>query len=272
MPLALAYRDTKSSQCELPDHLHDWYELVYVYAGSGVFFIDRSLYEMKAGDLFLIPGNTIHRAFPEAANPVTSTALYFSPALVQQTVYDDFAYLDSFRYCAAHQAYKYTGDEAFGRQTRTLLDAVHAELGAFGHGARSAARLLLLQLLLLIGRRLQSGGTEGPQTAGPPWMRESMAFIDDRLTETLSLSLLARRAAVSPAHFSRVFRQLTGLNVTAYITTKRIVRAKELLARTDDGIGEIAARCGFESLPHFHRVFKRIVGRTPGSYRSEGRF
>ena len=57
------------------------------------------------------------------------------------------------------------------------------------------------------------------------------------------------------------------MNVTDYVNAKRIVLAKEQLLGSDDNVSLIAERCGFESLPHFHRVFKKLTGTTPASYR-----
>ncbi|MGP3786331.1 cupin domain-containing protein [Paenibacillus sp. 1A_MP2] len=72
-------------QNELPDHLHDWHEIIYVYRGKGTIFIDTGLEDMQEGDLFIIPGSTVHRALPDAGNPVTSSALFFSPGLLAST-------------------------------------------------------------------------------------------------------------------------------------------------------------------------------------------
>lgn len=63
--LLLDYKETKSPQRELPDHQHDWYEFIYVYGGKGTFFIDQTFYEMRQGDVIVVPGNTVHRGFPD---------------------------------------------------------------------------------------------------------------------------------------------------------------------------------------------------------------
>jgi AraC-like DNA-binding protein len=57
------------------------------------------------------------------------------------------------------------------------------------------------------------------------------------------------------------------MNITAYIMTKRIIRAKQLLRENDLNISIIAEMCGFESLPHFHAMFKRVLGMTPATAR-----
>ncbi|MNZ85768.1 HTH-type transcriptional activator Btr [compost metagenome] len=98
-------------------------------------------------------------------------------------------------------------------------------------------------------------------------MTSTLHYIDEHPDKPLGLSELARLASLTPAHFSRVFKKLTGLNVTDYVNAKRIMRAKELLLESDDNIAEIAERCGFESLPHFHRMFKKLTGMTPAHYK-----
>jgi AraC-like DNA-binding protein len=87
------------------------------------------------------------------------------------------------------------------------------------------------------------------------------------MSEDIGLAVLSQLVSVTPAHYSRVFKQRVGMNVSEYLITKRVVKAKDLLLETDANISEIAERCGFETLPHFHRMFKRMLGMTPAAYR-----
>ncbi|MCQ6559831.1 helix-turn-helix domain-containing protein [Paenibacillus mendelii] len=269
-PFAFVYKDTKSSQSELPDHLHDWYELVFVYGGKGTFFIDQTFYEMEPGNLFLIPGNTIHRAFPDSVNPITSSALFFSPILLQNTYLGDaFSLIGCFDHAKRSKTYK-IGTPLSERGTLTTsIDTIHREMEEARPGYRHAVLLHVQHILLQITRSVapdqETRLTES--TIGPRWMQHLLADMDNQLESNLSLASLSRHANVTPAHFSRVFKQLTGMNVTEYVTTKRIIRAKELLIESDDSIAIVAERCGFESLPHFHRMFKKIAGLTPAAYK-----
>ncbi|MFC3804324.1 helix-turn-helix domain-containing protein [Cohnella sp. GCM10012308] len=270
-PFSFVYRDTKTKQRELPDHLHDWYEMVYVHGGKGTFFIDRTFYDMNAGSLFLIPGNTIHRAFPDHEDPVTSTALFFNPALVQaQSLGEPFSYLQGFDWSKLNRIYRLLCGPDLAAGFEQGLREIDEELRASKTGMRHAVSLLLQRILLSVNRELGTGGrgqTAQAPAIGPLWMRDTLLFIDTHYADDIGLRELSKRASVSPAHFSRVFKQMTGMNVTGFIAAKRIVKAKEMLLATDRGVAQIAAECGFESLPHFHRLFKRIVGVTPAAYR-----
>lgn len=273
-PFSFAYKNTKSSQSELPDHFHDWYEIVYVYRGKGTFFIDHTFYEMKQGDLFLIPGNTIHRATPDKETPVTSTAIYFSPSIAQApNLGDSFSYLQCFEQAAAHHNYKFETLLPQRQHLDSCLESIEYESKHPNLGHRQAILLQLLQVLLFLNRDLGSGTkpNTGDSIAPPMWMREILLYIDQHFCEDIGLKTLSKQASVTPAHFSRVFKQLIGMNITAYIMTKRIIRAKQLLSENDLNISIIAEMCGFESLPHFHAMFKRVLGMTPAAARKSAR-
>ncbi|OCT14673.1 hypothetical protein A8709_10845 [Paenibacillus pectinilyticus] len=269
-PFSFAYKNTKSSLSELPDHFHDWYEIVYVYRGSGTFFIDHTFYDMKQGDLFLIPGNTIHRATPDKDTPVTSTAIYFSPSLLQNPLLgDEFSYLHSFEQATALRSYQLSTRLAQAQHLDQSLESMHLELKHPRVGQRQAIFLQLLQLLLYIQREMgsETKSPQGDSLVGPVWMREILLYLDQHFCENIGLRSLAKQASVTPAHFSRVFKQFIGMNITTYIMTKRIIRAKQLLQESDASVRTIADLCGFESLPHFHAMFKRVLGVTPAAAR-----
>ncbi|KZV06887.1 hypothetical protein F511_45633 [Dorcoceras hygrometricum] len=261
----------RKQSSELPDHLHDRYELVYIHQGEGIFFIDQTWYEKKPGDLFVIPGNTIHHSLPRDDNPIVSSALFFAPALLSMKSADhSYNSLLCFEYARRKRSYRIELPESLKAITEHTLLQIQQELTERKSGYQEAVKLISCQYLLQINRYTESIRVQKDLPAasvGPYWMKEILHQIDEHPEQEASLSRLAERANVSAAHFSRVFRQLTTMNVTQYVNAKRIIRAKELLLMTDDSILEISERCGYETPTHFYRVFKALTGITPNKYR-----
>lgn len=270
LPFNMAFQDKKLPSRELPEHLHDRYELVYVYSGKGIFFLNQMLYEMSEGDLFIIPGNTIHHALPDAETPVTSTAVFFDPQLIGHFPAEPYMNMQVFEWARKYKSYKVVVPAALRPLLEEKLKQMHEELEQQEPGFRYAVQLHLNSLLLHMNRLIMKDSHHqiaGPGV-GPTWLLSILQHLDQFHTEqSVGLSYLAKHISVSAAHLSRVFKQYTGMNVTDYVNAKRISTAKELLSTTDFGIDTIASHCGYESLPYFHKLFKKYTGVTPGVYR-----
>ena len=93
------------------------------------------------------------------------------------------------------------------------------------------------------------------------------AFIEEKVAQRLRVEDLAAVVHMSPFHFTRLFKQATGLAPHAYLTAYRIERAKRLLADSPLALVEVGARVGFQTQGHFTEVFRRHAGTTPRRYR-----
>jgi AraC-like DNA-binding protein len=105
--------------------------------------------------------------------------------------------------------------------------------------------------------------------AEPPVITRAKEFIKQHQTEDLSLGQVAKAVNTSTFYFCKMFKKITGLNFTDYLSRIRIENAKNLLLNPNLRISEIAYEVGFQSLTHFNRVFKRIVGQSPTEYRGQ---
>lgn len=268
-PFHLVYQDTKSPQHELPDHMHDWYEIVYVYSGQGTIFINHTFYEMNAGDVFLIPGNTVHRALPDEHSPVTSSAIFFAPSLIQpMEPGDSYSLLRCFDQARKRKAYKLDLSMTAKNTLAEWIDAMNDEWNNQLPNYRVAILIRLYDVLLSLNRiGFPKIDNEQKSHLEPAWLREILQYIDDHTGSSISMADLSARAAVTYSHFSRVFKQFTGMNVTEYILAKKMMLAKELLLRTDHTISAICIQCGFESESYFYKKFKMKAGMTPTDYK-----
>jgi len=107
------------------------------------------------------------------------------------------------------------------------------------------------------------------QNAELPVITRAKQFITDHQTEELSLEQVAKSVNTSKFYFCKMFKKATGINFTDYLSRVRTERAKNLLLNPNLRVSEIAYEVGFQSLTHFNRVFKRILGRSPTDYREQ---
>jgi AraC-like DNA-binding protein len=93
-------------------------------------------------------------------------------------------------------------------------------------------------------------------------------LIDARYRDPLDVPTLARAAHLSPAHFSRAFRDTFGETPHQYLLTRRLERAAALLRNTDRAVADICLTVGLRSVGSFTTSFGRRFGRTPTAYRA----
>jgi AraC-like DNA-binding protein len=95
-------------------------------------------------------------------------------------------------------------------------------------------------------------------------------YIDHNLHKSLRADEIAAYFHYSPSYFSKVFRQTIGISFKTYLCNQRIAKAKEMLRNHhNDNISHIAYQCGYQDVSYFSRLFKKITGITPGTYRQQ---
>lgn len=131
--------------------------------------------------------------------------------------------------------------------THHMMLALHAHHARTYGGMRDA-------------ERRRSGGLA-------PWQeRRAKELISANLTRDQTMGEVAGECRLSTTHFARAFKVSTGLTPHGWMQARRVDRARDLLA-TDLSLAEIALDCGFADQSHFTRVFNRIAGSPPGSWR-----
>lgn len=131
--------------------------------------------------------------------------------------------------------------------------------------AQQVAKTLVLYLRRADGQSQFSGSLARQARSGSP-IRVLQAWIAEHLKEDLRVERLARRSAMSPRNFARVFSDEVGMTPARYVEELRLEAAKRRLEDRDDSLECIAADCGFGSAVNLRRVFQRHLGISPRDY------
>ncbi len=137
--------------------------------------------------------------------------------------------------------------------------------------AESLANALAISLIRdhsSLGRKaVRKAAAEPARGLSKRALKAAIDYVGDNLQKDLTLSEMAGAAHMSPYHFSRLFKESTGLAPHQYVIERRVQRAKELLTSTALPIAEIALLCGFAHQSHLNRHFKRLLGVNPKALR-----
>jgi AraC-like DNA-binding protein len=180
-----------------------------------------------------------------------------------------------------------TGQVAFKKPTKALFSKVTSQLiewgvttdlgkfeEAFFHSQviSKAQYDSMLKLLEVFAQHLAMSADQiaiQQENAEPPPITKAKEFINERKGEDMSLNDVAKVVNMSTFHFCKMFKKSTGLTFTEYLSLVRIAKAKNLLLNPNLRVSEIAYEVGFQSLTHFNRIFRKMVGESPSQYREK---
>ncbi len=100
-------------------------------------------------------------------------------------------------------------------------------------------------------------------------IKEAITFIEGHYEESLSLGQIAAQLALSRSELCRCFQRVMDITPYEYLIQHRIKEASKRLRQTDDRILDIALQCGFDSIGHMGRYFRRYCGCSPSAFRKK---
>ena len=136
-------------------------------------------------------------------------------------------------------------------------------------GSTLALRIAQMMVVFLRrpGGQSQFSATLAAQSSARPMLNDLLVWIADNIRRDLSIATLAKRAAMSPRNFARLFAQEIGKTPARHIEDLRLESARRQLESKSTTLDEIAKAAGFKSAEVLRRVFVRRLGTTPGQYR-----
>jgi len=149
---------------------------------------------------------------------------------------------------------------------RTQLESAFRESRVIGRSQYDS----VLRLLEIFAQQLSALSNQlmvQQAQAEAPAISRARAFIAEHLGEDLTLDQVSRAVGMSSFYFCKNFKKGTGLTFTAYLSRVRVESVKELLLNPYKRVSEAAYEAGFQSLSQFNRMFHRITGESPSTYR-----
>ena len=240
-------------------HYHTFHKIIEFLGGESGYGVEGKQYLLQPGDLVLVPQGCIHRPEAEPNAPYERRILYLSPEFLRRAggSCDLAACFDrareEFRF-VVHPA-----DGTGGAQLAALEAAEREE--AFGR--ELLAQSLLFQFLIGLNRAMAGNTLQSAKPAAYDRKIESiLRYLSAHLTEPVSIDDLAARFFVSKYHMMRQFRAQTGYTIHGYLTGKRLMRARAMIA-AGTPVLQASEESGFGDYSAFLRAYRKQFGTTP---------
>ena len=249
----------------IPRHQHPEHFLHVVLSGAVKYEVNtrgrRFRFTSRPGTIFLLPRGTVDEV--NWAGPTKRTAVAIHPQLLTCAL-DETAHETDIQ-LTEHW-------DLIDRHIAALLLEMTADLDdgspagtIYGESLANALAVYLLKRYAV--RRVTplvfKGGLPGHR------LKRVLDYIAGNLEENISLSQLAAIAGMSPHYFSALFKRSTGRAPHQYVLLQRIERAKQQLRDPKHSIIDAGLDAGFQNPSHFARVFRKVVGITPSSFRAD---
>ena len=255
---------TKEIWQESPFHFHDQMEILLIMSEGENFYIRDKIYPISRGSIFILNSSDLHRSVPKPRSIYQYYSIRFYQEEVEGISTEEFDLLKCFR---NHNRFNHMNKLNID-QIDHLLKLINkieyylaSDCSAFGKDI--FAKTLLAEVLVYINFLYDT-----PLLSQVPSEEQLSAYypvidyINEHITEKISLDCLAQNFYVSKYYLSHRFKDLTGMTITDYIIKRRLTLAKSYL-RQGFSVMLAGERAGFNSNNHFIHTFTKTVGISP---------
>ena len=252
-------------------HWHSYGEILLVGPGeTNIYRVNRNTYNLAEGDFVLIWPMEMHAIID--ADRQDSLVIQFSNAFVN-TLFDLQRIMHFYRNLNIIRAESHP---ELARKLHETAQRMKETFYASQNNREVKCCMLLMEFMMTLDEYREEFAPEIGADASDPYeddvMRRMMLvtdYIKNNLTaDDLSQGAMAQMAGISREYFSRIFKNVTGMNYSKWLNMIRLEKASELLANKKMSLTEVAMLSGFQSIPSFNRVFHEDKGMSPGEFRA----
>lgn len=259
----LAFRYSEDD-FDAPWHFHPQHELTYITKSSGTKFIGDYVGSYQPGELVLLRSYLPHcwKNLQEQGEKPESVVIHWNKKIFSRVPELESLFV---MLKAAARGILFKADDV-----EHLIPKVEALLDYEGHELYTNLLQLLLELSKCEFTYLSHAGfDEDVPTEFGSRMTKIHEFLEANYARKIFLRELADLVNMSEHSFSRFFSKMMGRPFFTFLNEYRINIASRMLIDTDWSVAQIGFACGYESLPFFHKQFKKVKAVTPNKYRNK---
>lgn len=250
----------------IPLHWHEFYEISLIIGGRGEHVLNGNHYPLSPGNCFLLTPVDLHEIISDPTDTLVLYNLIFTDNVLDVELKSLLFPVDHIgQVQSSHQFQVEALSRSEQQFQRIIQESKHPLLGS-----ERVILGCLEQILIEFFRSFYEQTEQLPNkesAANQQPINKALAYMHYHFREQMTLEDVAKQAQFAPNYFSQCFRQITGTTFQLYLQNLRLQFAKSLLKIPDLSITEVCHTSGFQSVPHFNRVFKHKEHVSPREYR-----
>ena len=245
-------------------HSHDFYELYYFIHGHTSFIVDGKKYSLKSGDILLISPTNLHQLDIRDTKEIYERDVIWINQSYIRDISTRTTDLSSCFRLSNEKGHHLVRNARLSNYVSEEIQLMNKLSLSASFGSDIEKETHLKNILIRLGNYLLHT-EDDPIFKENSTVNKAISYIDEHLTEDLSLDYLSSQLFINKYYLSHIFREYTNTSPHKYILKKRLLLSKELISKGYK-INEVYKESGFKDYTHFFKAFKDEYKTTPREY------
>ena len=248
---------------EFDYHTHDFHKITIFISGHVQYFIEGKTYDLNPYDIVLVNRNDIHRIQVDSSIPYERIIVYISPGFMEAYHTSEYNLAYCFEQAQKKQSYVLRIPSLENSSLYKTTQRLEQSFLDREYAGSLYRQILFLEFMIQLNRAALKERIEYLDTQlYNKKILDIMNYIQDHLTETISMDALASTFYLSKFHMMRLFKAETGVTIGHYITYRRLLLARRCIL-SGMAITDACFACGFQSYSAFSRAYKQEFQEPP---------
>jgi AraC-like DNA-binding protein len=253
-----------------PPHWHEALELVYALEDGIGIGINSGHIMLRKGEIAVINSHEIH-SFQQQERPLKRLIIQIDPSYSH--TYSQIMSQKKFKKNLISMKPGERDESILYEKLQEGITGLIEEREKKEPDSYLAMEALVSQILVYLIRGVELGDLSVTDTRKAGLRRDRLkrvfSYIEENYTHSIDLSEISKVSHFSTYHFTRFFKESTGITFNQYLNRLRISKSLPFLADTNKSVTEIAYETGFGSIKTFNRIFRSLNGCSPSQYRKQ---
>ncbi|MBK1898113.1 AraC family transcriptional regulator [Chryseobacterium paridis] len=253
---------------QVPLHQQQTWELSYIITGSGIRVIGDVVENFSEGEIILIPPNISHcwsfdKSVHDSHGKIENITIVFENEFLKNCIqiFPELSVAIS-ELQNSENAVSFTGEPL--QKLQILLTSMINQ-----NGIERISSFIKILELISYGKEMRIVGRPVIESKKEKKLQKIHLYILSNFQSNITLEEVSKSMGMQKSSFCVFFKRMTGKSFFTYLTEFRIESSCQMLVKTRLSVKEICIASGFNDIPYYNRVFKKIKGTSPGNYRNK---